>query len=83
MEMKNENRICTPQQLRTHAYELAGAFHIVLDLSDNCPPDMAIAGNLRGFLSPIKMVRAREVTDETSYAVVMHEMDIISHPTVG
>jgi hypothetical protein len=59
-------------KLVKHAYELAAAFDIDLVLMEDLPPDTAVAmfhpdGKQRG-------VMAKVITDETSYAVVLHEM---------
>lgn len=59
-------------KLRTHVFQLAAAFDVDLILCDQLQPQEAAALTRRhdGRCGVV----AREVTDETSYVVVLHEM---------
>ncbi len=58
-------------KLRTHVFQLSAAFSVDLILLEEIPPEEAVALTSR---SGRCGVVAREVTDETSYVVVLHEM---------
>lgn len=58
----------TPARLQTHARELSRAFNVRLVESDQMRPHEAIA------LPHLRLVLAAPVTEETTYAVVLHEV---------
>lgn len=66
MEMKMET-----VKLAQHVQDLAKAFGIRLVFDSNLAPDEAMASHHH---DGVDVVIARPVTDETSYAVVLHEM---------
>lgn len=61
-----------------HAYDLAAAFGIDLLLFVEQPPDLAAAVHHPDGIR--KGVIAKTITDETSYAVVLHEMGHLLSP---
>lgn len=60
------------EKLRTHVFQLAAAFDVDLLLCDELQPQEA--GALTRPSNGRYGVIARDVTDETSYVVVLHEM---------
>jgi hypothetical protein len=58
-------------KLAKHAQDLATAFNVTLVLRDDYPPEVAAAGTCG---DGQRMVHAKTITDETSYAVVLHEL---------
>lgn len=64
------------RQLCTHALELAGAFNVVLIFVPDCERHLACATLAYGR----RVVAARGIDDETSYAVVLHELGHVLSP---
>ena len=65
----------TPEEMRDHAMALAHAFKVVLDLREDLPPDLAVATWVtHPTIGEVRVVIAPSITNDTSYAVVLHEM---------
>ena len=67
-------RIPTTQELTTHARLLALDNSILLFEADDAPPDLGLSAVHQ------RRVFVRTITDETSYAVALHEMGHVGHP---
>jgi hypothetical protein len=65
-------KMFTVDDMRQHVQDLANAFGIDLLLSDDTPPDVGAA--IQHPDGKHRAVLAKTVTDETSYAVVLHEL---------
>lgn len=74
---KREHDVITPGVLAAHARELAMTFGIHVRIDATLAPDDAGAGTLRSALPKAerrRCVKYKPITDETSYAVAMHEL---------
>lgn len=90
-----QSRIPTIEELDRHAHDLADAFDILLLLDEKYPlgygraaivilREDEIPEDLRLLVAPdtiVKIVAAPPITDETSYAAVLHEMGHHCSPT--
>jgi hypothetical protein len=65
----------TVDRLRTHAHELARAFHVRLCESTQIKPDEAFALG-----SGLRLVVVSPIIDETTYAVALHELGHLVSP---
>ncbi len=75
--LKNEHVLYTAQQLACHARDIGRTFNVHTRVDGSLAPDDAGAGHLRDAATGQKLsrrcVKHRPITDETSYAVAMHE----------
>lgn len=72
--MTKPTRIPSVPELRRHAHELARAFEVLLVEDKDCAPDEACA------LPRHRIVRVAPITDETLYAVALHELGHLIAP---
>ncbi len=67
-------RIYTAPELAAHVAALASAFGVRLLVNPAIPPEAARAGTGRLAGAALKLVEVAPVTDETTYAVALHEV---------
>lgn len=76
--MTKRTRPPTINELATHARELAAAFNVRLMEIPGMPPEFALSINI-GLKH--KAVLVAPMTDETGYAITLHELGHCCHPS--
>lgn len=80
--MTRRTKIPTAQELAQHARQLANAFHVQLIEAEELTPEggMARQLQLKGVGVVGHQVAIKPITDETSYAVALHEIGHCAAP---